>query len=191
MERLVGDLLDSTAIESGILRLQRHWCDIGLVVEAARVCVTDHESIRVHVGRGLEPVWADHDRLEQVLVNLFENAVSHGSSAGGVDVNVRRNDASGAAEIRVRDHGQGIEEQLLDRIFEPRFRAATDVSGAGLGLSIARGIVVAHGGTLVAAPVDQGALFVVALPLEPPDGASESPLDAAWTVLDEPEGPDG
>jgi signal transduction histidine kinase/ABC-type branched-subunit amino acid transport system ATPase component len=187
MERLVGDLLDSTAIESGILGLQRHWCDVSLVVEAARGCVAANESIRVRRESDLDPVWADHDRLEQVLVNLFENALSHGSSTRGVDVTLRRGDAPGILEIHVRDQGPGIPPALRHRIFEPRFRATTDVAGAGLGLSIARGIVEAHGGTLTEMPVSRGALFVVSLPSEPPADTPESPADASWNVVDQPE----
>ena len=78
--RLVDDLLDFSAIESGIMRLQRDWCDIRLVVEAAshacRVAVAATVSVLVCDPR-LPAVWADHDRLEQVLVNLLNNAYRH------------------------------------------------------------------------------------------------------------------
>jgi signal transduction histidine kinase/ABC-type multidrug transport system ATPase subunit len=189
LERLVGDLLDSSAIESGVLRLQRHWCDLALVVEAARGLVSDGVGIRVRTTGELEPVWADHDRLEQVFVNLLENAVAHGASRHGVDVQLRRGRAPGTVEVEVADHGPGIPAALADRIFEPRVRAAGDVAGAGLGLSIARGIVVAHGGTLVAAPARRGARFVVTLPCEPVD-APDAPPDAAWTLVDAYKEPD-
>ena len=89
MERLVGDLLDSTAIESGVLRLQRDWCDLALVVGAAANCLSSEAVVRVRVTEVVEPVWADHDRLEQVFVNLLENAASHGASPRGTDVTVR------------------------------------------------------------------------------------------------------
>ncbi|HEY7073398.1 MAG TPA: ATP-binding cassette domain-containing protein [Acidimicrobiales bacterium] len=189
LERLVGDLLDSSAIESGVLRLQRHWCDLALVVEAARGLVSDGVGIRVRTAGELEPVWADHDRLEQVFVNLLENAVAHGASRHGVDVRLRRGRTPGTVEVEVADHGPGIPAALADRIFEPRVRAAADVAGAGLGLSIARGIVVAHGGTLVAAPARRGARFVVTLPCEPVD-APDAPPDAAWTLVDAGKEPD-
>jgi signal transduction histidine kinase/ABC-type multidrug transport system ATPase subunit len=189
LERLVGDLLDSSAIESGVLRLQRHWCDLPLVVEAARRLVSGGDAIRVRTAGELEPVWGDHDRLEQVFVNLLENAVAHGASRHGVDVRLRRGKASGTVEAEVADHGPGIPAAVADRIFEPRVRAAGDVAGAGLGLSIARGIVVAHGGTLVAAPSRRGARFVVTLPCEPVD-APDAPPDAAWTLVDPPKEPD-
>ena len=186
MERLVGDLLDSTAIESGVLRLQRDWCELPLVVGAAANCLSGKRSARIHLETGLEPVWADHDRLEQVFVNLLENAASHGASSRGTDVTVRSG-APGWAEVEIRDHGPGIPPGLAEKIFEPRVRGTTDVAGTGLGLPIARGIVEAHGGTLVAAPAQPGAAFLVSLPADPPPGSAAEPAGASWNVVEEPE----
>jgi K+-sensing histidine kinase KdpD len=177
--RLVGDLLDSTAIESGSLQLTPDWCDVRLVVEAATSCVHDGDSIRLHVEDDLEPVWADHDRLEQVIVNLLENAVTHGQSPGGIDVTVRRGPRT-TTEIEVRDHGHGITPAVMDRIFEPQVRGTSDVAGAGLGLSIAKGIVTAHGGSLEATSTGDGSTFVVTLPTEPKESAT-------WSVVTETE----
>ena len=182
--RLVGDLLDSSAIESGVLRLQRHWCDLLLVVEAAVRLVAGAATIRVHADADFEPVWGDHDRLEQVFVNLLENAAAHGASADGIDVTLRRGPEPGTVEVEVRDHGPGIPPSLAGRIFEPRVRGTSDGSGAGLGLPIAKGIVEAHGGTLVAEPVDGGASLVVTLPCEPDAGPANRPPDAGWNLLD-------
>jgi K+-sensing histidine kinase KdpD len=191
MERLVGDLLDSTAIESGVLRLQRDWCDLALVVSAAANCLTRGPAVRVRVAGDLEPVWADHDRLEQVFVNLLENAASHGASPRGTDVTVRAGGAPGWAEVEFTDYGAGIPAGLAEKIFEPRVRGTTEVAGTGLGLPIARGIIEAHGGTLVVAPADPGASFVVALPADPPpdarSGTAGEPSGASWSVVEEPE----
>jgi signal transduction histidine kinase/ABC-type branched-subunit amino acid transport system ATPase component len=191
MERLVGDLLDSTAIESGVLRLQRDWCDLALVVSAAANCLSRGPAVRVHAPGGVEPVWADHDRLEQVFVNLLENAASHGASLRGTDVTVRAGGAPGWAEVEITDYGAGIPAGLAEKIFEPRVRGTTEVAGTGLGLPIARGIVEAHGGTLVVAPADPGASFVVALPADPPPeprpGTAGEPSGASWSVVEEPE----
>ena len=184
MERLVGDLLDSSAIESGVMRLQRHWCDLRLVLEAAVDCMPEDAAILVEVDEQLEPVWADHDRLEQVFVNLLENAVTHGSSEDRIDVGLRRGADADTVEVEVRDRGPGIPPQLAGRIFEPRVRGATDAPGAGLGLSIAKGIVEAHGGTLRTVPVERGASFVVSLPSDPPIDALDGPEDASWTLVD-------
>jgi signal transduction histidine kinase/ABC-type multidrug transport system ATPase subunit len=189
LERLVGDLLDSSAIESGVLRLQRHWCDLALVIETARRLVAGDSTIQVRTEGDVEPVWGDHDRLEQVFVNLLENAVAHGASRHGVGVTLRRGRAAGTVEVEVADHGPGIPAALAARIFEPRVRGGGDVAGAGLGLPIARGIVVAHGGTLVAAPARRGASFVVTLPCEPSD-AADAPPDAAWNLANAATEPD-
>jgi signal transduction histidine kinase/ABC-type branched-subunit amino acid transport system ATPase component len=191
MERLVGDLLDSTAIESGVLRLQRDWCDLALVVSAAANCLSRGPAVRVRAAGGVEPVWADHDRLEQVFVNLLENAASHGASPRGTDVSVRAGGAPGWAEVEITDYGAGIPAGLAEKIFEPRVRGTTEVAGTGLGLPIARGIIEAHGGTLVVAPADPGASFVVALPADPPpdprSATAGEPSGASWNVVEEPE----
>jgi signal transduction histidine kinase len=191
MERLVGDLLDSTAIESGVLRLQRDWCDLALVVSAAANCLSRGPAVRVRAAGGVEPVWADHDRLEQVFVNLLENAASHGASPRGTDVTVRAGGAPGWAEVEITDYGAGIPAGLVEKIFEPRVRGTTEVAGTGLGLPIARGIIEAHGGTLVVAPADPGASFVVALPADPPpdprSATAGEPSGASWNVVEEPE----
>jgi signal transduction histidine kinase len=186
MERLVGDLLDSTAIESGVLRLQRDWCDLPLVVGAA-AHLSRQPAPRIHIADGLEPVWADHDRLEQVFVNLLENAASHGASPRGTDVNIRSSGTPGWVEIEIADYGPGIPPGLAEKIFEPRVRGTTDVAGTGLGLPIARGIVEAHGGTLVVVPANPGASFVISLPADPPPGSADESTGASWSVVEEPE----
>jgi signal transduction histidine kinase/ABC-type multidrug transport system ATPase subunit len=188
--RLVGDLLDSTAIESGVLRLQRHWCDLRLVVEAAVRLVANGSTIRLHADADLEPMWGDHDRLEQVFVNLLENAVAHGGSPDGIDVTLRRGASRGTVEAEVADQGPGIPPRLVGRIFEPRVRGRADGAGAGLGLPIAKGIVEAHGGSLEAVPADRGARFVVTLPCEPPTDSSDARLDASWALVEAARGPD-
>ena len=74
--RLVGDLLDFSAIESGLLRLQPDWCDLDLVLEAAVSCLPPgpSQAVTIECPPSIGPVWADHDRLEQVFVNLLDNA---------------------------------------------------------------------------------------------------------------------
>jgi ABC-type branched-subunit amino acid transport system ATPase component/signal transduction histidine kinase len=186
MERLVGDLLDSSAIESGILRLQGHWCDLRLVLEAAVDCMPETAGIHLTVQDRLEPIWGDHDRLEQVFVNLLENASTHGFSDQGVSATMRRGRIRGTVEVEVRDHGPGIPSDAMGRIFQPRFRGPTDVAGAGLGLSIAKGIVEAHGGVLATVPADPGASFVVSLPVDPPPDDLDGPIDASWNLVDRP-----
>jgi signal transduction histidine kinase/ABC-type branched-subunit amino acid transport system ATPase component len=167
MGRLVADLLDSSAIEAGVLRLQPHWCDLGLVLEAAVGCVpTRGAVVSVDCDPALGPVWGDHDRLEQVFVNLVGNAVHHG--AAPVLVSARRGRDAGTVDVLVVDHGPGVPHELVERAFEPHIRGDTAASGAGLGLPIARGIVEAHRGTIAIAPSRAGTIVRVTLPVDPP-----------------------
>jgi signal transduction histidine kinase/ABC-type multidrug transport system ATPase subunit len=174
--RLVDDLLDFSAIESGIMRLQRDWCDIRLVIEAAIACLPQEHaaSIALTCDAALPAVWADHDRMEQVFVNLLNNAVGHNPPGTKVRVTA----AIGAeVVISVIDDGLGMPPELITAPFEPARRPSPSAGhgsgpgggkrpGAGLGLSIAKGIVQAHGGRLEFAGLPKGTCFSVYLPTE-------------------------
>jgi signal transduction histidine kinase/ABC-type branched-subunit amino acid transport system ATPase component len=179
MGRLVADLLDSSAIEAGVLRLQPHWCDLGLVLEAAVGCVpTSGTVVSVDCDPALGPVWGDHDRLEQVFVNLVGNAVHHG--AAPVLVSARPGRDAGTVDVLVVDHGPGVPHELVERAFEPHVRGDGPASGAGLGLPIARGIVEAHRGTIAIAPSRAGTIVRVTLPVDPPvDPSVDAPVHPA------------
>ena len=182
--RLVNDLLDFSTIESGILRLNSDWCDIPLVLDAA-VAVLPREAseqVRIVEAAGLPTIWADHDRLEQVFVNLIGNALGHNPPGTKVTVTVAA-DAKGTVNVRVADDGEGLPPELSRAVTEaagqrdPRWHdvlAAGTIgpqrraSGAGLGLSIASGIVAAHGGRLELEPAERGTCFLVTLPVERP-----------------------
>ncbi|SEF18419.1 GAF domain-containing protein [Jiangella alba] len=168
MERLVGDLLDSSAIESGLLRLRPDWTDVRLVLEAARSCVPHPGRVKIGVAAGLPPIWADHDRLEQVFVNLLENAVRHGGPDGAVRVAAAAVDGGASVEVLVSDDGPGIPADVAERIFEPRVRGEGS-TGAGLGLAIVRGIAEAHGGRVELTTGPESG-FRVTLPVEPAEG---------------------
>lgn len=170
MERLVTDLLDSSAIETGLLRLRPDWTDLGLVLEAARACVKHPDRIQLAVAAGLEPVWADHDRLEQVFVNLMDNAVRHGGEHVAVMAEVRDPDT---VVVTVTDDGPGVPAELIPTVFDARVHTATS-DGAGLGLAIARGIAEAHGGSCELL-LGEHTTFAVVLPIEP----AEPPSDVA------------
>jgi signal transduction histidine kinase len=167
--RLVDDLLDFSAIESGIMRLQRDWCDIRLVLEAAIGCLPQENAAAVSLAcdDSLPVVWADHDRMEQVFVNLLNNAFGHNPPGTRVQVTVTSQRSE--VVITVLDDGKGMPPELAAAPFEParRPRASAGTGGAGLGLSIAKGIVQAHGGRIELAPAtDKGTCFSVHLPVE-------------------------
>jgi signal transduction histidine kinase/ABC-type multidrug transport system ATPase subunit len=174
--RLVDDLLDFSAIESGVMRLQRDWCDIPLVVEAAVSCLPADQSAHVSVtcDPDLPAVWADHDRLEQVFVNLLNNAFQHNPPGTHVWVSAldeaRSRPFTGGhgteVQISVIDDGAGFPPVLAGAPFDSARRHRTRAAGAGLGLSIARGIVEAHGGQIELAQAPAGTAFRIRLPVE-------------------------
>jgi signal transduction histidine kinase len=187
--RLVDDLLDFSAIESGIMRLQRDWCDIPLVLEAATACLppADAAAVSVDSQPGLPAVWADHDRMEQVFVNLLNNAVRHNPPGTKVRVTAVATAASlvpahpsqgrapheGAppAElvISVVDDGTGMPGELAASAFSVAPQRRAHSAGAGVGLSIAKAIVEAHGGSIELRRLDRGTCFRICLPVEASD----------------------
>ena len=174
--RLVGDLLDFSAIESGILRLHHDWCDIALVLEAAIACLPQPGAsmIEVTCHPALPTVWADHDRLEQVFVNLLDNAIRHNPPGTRVSVTAEPG-RGGEVVIGVSDDGSGLPPDLATAPFEPKRRGHSASAGAGLGLSIAHGIVVAHGGQIRPRRPAEGTSFEIRLPVEAPGRASGPP----------------
>jgi signal transduction histidine kinase len=164
--RLVDDLLDFSAIESGILRLQRDWCDLPLVLDAAIACLQPDLSppVKTSCPAGLPVIWADHDRLEQVFVNLLANAVGH--NPVGTNVLVSAVARTEHVEVTVTDDGGGLSAEMAKAPFEPARRRRGPTAGAGLGLSIAKGIVAAHGGRIELVPRARGTSFRISLPIE-------------------------
>jgi signal transduction histidine kinase/ABC-type branched-subunit amino acid transport system ATPase component len=166
--RLVDDLLDFSAIESSTLRLAQDWCDLTLVLDAAIACLppAGAERVEVNCDAGLPVIWADHDRLEQVFVNLLENAFRHNGEGVRVRIDAR---AGGSEEIlvSVADDGDGGAEEIASVLSGLRSRRSA-TAGAGLGLTIARGIVEAHGGHIVLEAAPRGTSFGIRLPIEQP-----------------------
>jgi signal transduction histidine kinase len=150
MNRLIANLLDITRMESGPLRLDRERMYIGEVIDDALELVESTvrtRRIRLEhvVAKDLPPIWGDRDRLAQALSNLLGNAVKFTPDGGRIRVTVEGNGAM--VTTSVTDSGSGIPPDKLPHIFD-RFWQATngDRRGLGLGLSIVKGIIEAHGG---------------------------------------------
>jgi signal transduction histidine kinase len=172
--QLIDDLLDVSRIITGKLSLDVRPVELATIVEAAIDSMrpaADAKNIRfeVAVADGGCQVTGDANRLQQVVWNLFSNAVKFTPEGGRVEVRLAR--AGTNAQITIRDTGAGIEPHFLPIIFD-RFRQADGSTtrkhgGLGLGLSIVRHLVELHGGTISVHSdgADQGSTFTVSLPL--------------------------
>lgn len=174
--RLVTELLDISRLETGRLVLRRQLVDLpalaGSVVEKVAMGVDDLDCT-VSFGAGVPRVFADPDKVEQVLTNLVENAAKYGSPIG---MQVVGEESGGVVSIAVRDAGEGIPAEDLPRVFTKFFRRDHGrPNGTGLGLWISRGLVEAHGGELTAtSEVGHGSTFRFTLPVEPIDRSADA-----------------
>ncbi len=170
--RLVTELLDISRLESGRLVLRRQMIDLpGLVngvLEKVRMMEAEL-SAKVEFPENFPRVYADPDKIEQVLTNLVENAAKY---ADPHSMEVLGAVEDGQVKVAVADRGDGIPDSDLPRVFTKFFRRAeTRPTGSGLGLWISRGLVEAHGGRLVVeSEVGRGSVFTFTLPIEPPEG---------------------
>jgi K+-sensing histidine kinase KdpD len=168
LNRLVQNLLDMTRLESGALRVRKQWQPLEEVVGAAlnhAEHVLGERDVTTALPSELSLVPLDSVLIEQVLVNLIENAAKYSPRGTPIHVGARR--VEGGVELEVADRGPGVPEEQAERIFEKFHRGRTDQGGAGLGLTICRGIVVAHGGRIWSAPREGGgASFRFLLPVE-------------------------
>ncbi len=169
-DRLIGDLLDVSRIDSGSLEVKHSPLDASqLLIETAE----DHRPIAQEKGVALTSEWigakttisGDRDRISQLFSNLIGNALKF--TPGDGVVAVTGTSGSDMATFSVADSGPGIPSEHLPHLFDRFWQANRATrSGAGLGLSIAKGIAEAHGGTLVAeSVVGQGARFTFTIPV--------------------------
>lgn len=168
LERLVRNLLDMTRLEWEALEVKREWVPLEEIVGSALARVETQlgtRPIRTDLGSDLPLVPVDPVLLEQVLVNLLENAAKYTPRDSPVEISARTSD--GALVLEIADRGPGLPAGSESRVFEKFVRERrAGVPGVGLGLAICRGIVLAHGGTLAAENrPGGGALFRMNLPL--------------------------
>ncbi len=152
LEHLVEDLRTLALVEAGNLSLARERVDLPALVEETALAFSSAAQaagivLQVEATDAIPAVEADPARIRGVLANLLTNALRHTPAGGSITVHVGRRE--GAAVIEVSDTGQGIPEELLPHVFE-RFAKGPGSAGSGLGLTIARDLVLAHGGTIEA-----------------------------------------
>ena len=161
LNRYVGDLLDMTRLEGGALVTRKDWTDVRDVLRAALERVERRRGERrldIDFPRELTMVKADPGLLEQVLVNILENAIAY--SPDGSTIEAAAYEDRGNVVISIEDEGRGIPTAELESVFEKfrRMEESTDRGkGAGLGLAIAKGFIEAMGGRIAAAsPIHDG-----------------------------------
>ena len=181
LNRLVSNLLDMTRLESGSLQLKREWYSMEEIVGAALARGGDRlgpRRVLVEVPEDLPLVPVDPILIEQLLVNLLENAAKYTPATATVRLAARA--AASAVEVVVEDDGPGLPSGQEEKVFEKFYRPTPGGEGFGLGLAICRAIVEAHGGAIAAEGVQpHGARFRVRLPIvgAPPPVEREGTTD--------------
>ena len=202
LTQMVSDLSEVSRVISGTIRMDLEPVElrqaIAHALQAVSPLVEQHRH-SVSVTPCFEPVWvqADPTRLEEVLVNLLNNAAKYTPDGGRIGVSCEHHREGGRthAIVRVRDNGVGIEESLLPRIFDLFTQAdrslARSSGGLGIGLSLAQRLVALHGGTIWAHShgPGMGSEFTIELPMIPAPVAD--PASEAQTPIDEARRPEG
>jgi two-component system sensor histidine kinase KdpD len=172
LNRVVDNLLDMNRVESGVIRPKREWCDVRELLQSAidieRESI-DGRDIRLDVPEKIPLAFVDHTLVEQAVAKLVANAGSHTPRRLPIEIDAEY--TNDRLLISVSDRGPGIPTEATERLFE-KFYHGDDrkTGGLGLGLSIARGFIEAHGGKLTAENRDGGgARFIITLPVRVTD----------------------
>ncbi len=171
MARLVSNLLDMVRVETGALAVQKAWQPLEEALGVALLRLDEPLSshpVDVRLPPELPLVPIDELLIEQVFINLLENAAKY--TPPGTPITISARHADGAVVVEVADQGPGIASGTEEAVFRKFYRAGQgNEGGAGLGLTICRGIVTAHGGRIwVDHPSGQGAVFRFTIPLQGP-----------------------
>jgi two-component system, OmpR family, sensor histidine kinase KdpD len=190
LNRLVANLLDMTRLQAGALIVRKQWQPVEEVIGAALGRLSRHlttHPVTTDIAADLPFVPLDDLLIQQVLVNLLENAVRY--TPPGTPIEISAHKEANAVVIEVADRGPGLPPESLDRLFEKFYQAVAlkNRTGAGLGLAICRGIVQLHGGTIEASNrPDGGAVFRFTLPIvgEPPEMPKQEANDENAVITD-------
>jgi two-component system sensor histidine kinase KdpD len=157
----VGNLLDMSRLEAGMLKPRCEWHILDELVEGAirRVEVLlARRPLHVRLAQALPPIYVDGVQIQQVLVNLLDNAIKFSPSESPIQITASL--VTETLEVRVSNTGDGIPSDELNRIFDRFYRAkpgrSSGAPGTGLGLAICKGIVEAHGGHIMAQSIPGG-----------------------------------
>ncbi|GAA1809815.1 ATP-binding protein [Nocardioides hankookensis] len=153
LSRLIAELLDVARIDTGRLQLYPRPSDAGVLVRRVveSVAAGTSRPIELDIGESLPEITVDPDKFTQVVTNLVENAVRHGSGAVRVSVTAEEP----GVRVRVEDEGEGISPEMRRRVFT-KFWTGGGRGGSGLGLYLVNGLVKAHGGTVAIGDAEGG-----------------------------------
>ncbi|MDR3516103.1 MAG: sensor histidine kinase KdpD [Azospirillaceae bacterium] len=184
LNRFIGNLLDMTRLESGAIHAKREAFDVedvvGTALERCRQILAGHK-VKVAIPRNLPLVVGDFLLIEQILVNLLDNAGKY--APAGTTIRVEAVANNGSVSIAVADEGPGIPAEATDLIFNKFYRVTArdrQVAGTGLGLAVCRGFAEAMGGTVIAANRHDrlGALLTLTLPASTAATLTDEVLEA-------------
>ena len=161
LSQITDEILLATQLDRGTITIQAEPVDVGAVVRSTLEAMAPDVPVEVDVSTVIGKASGAADRIQQVLVNLVDNALKYG--APPIRVGVDGDDAS--VRLTVSDSGPGIPAQLLPRIWDPFFTTKPVGQGTGLGLAVCHSIIERHGGTIrVASQPGAGATFSIELP---------------------------
>ena len=151
MNRFISNLLDMARLESGMLRLNKEWCDLQDILGVAINRLGDtltRRPLDINIQEGLPLIQADGILIEQILINLLDNALKYSEAASKIMISIRQHGKQ--LEVVVANRGHGIPEADLSKVFDKFYRLSSplQVSGTGLGLAICQGFIEAHGGDI-------------------------------------------
>lgn len=163
LNRLVGNLLEMTRLEAGVLKIKSEPCDMQDLIGAAVGQMESRlagRSVRIDIPEPFPPVALDFVLIVHVISNLIDNALKYSPESSSIEVLAQIIDSE--AQICVLDRGIGIPENDLERVFDKFYRVQrpNQVTGTGLGLAICKGIVEAHGGRIWAANREGGGTII-------------------------------
>ena len=173
LNKRIDELLDLARSEIGMLRLNPQPVDAmqllqGIVSDVTPVALSNEQSLSLELPSSLPVVWADEDRLRQVVHNLINNAFKFTPAGGKITLRAKEDGAN--LIVEVQDTGRGISEEEQQRLFQPYHRLVSDrerLSGLGLGLALSKKLVELHGGQIwVKSRKGKGSTFGFSVPLE-------------------------
>jgi len=169
LNRLVGNLLNMSRLESGLLQPKLDWCDVSELVHTVINRLKPEMSkypVDIKIPEDIPLIKIDFGLMEQALYNILHNIPVH--TPPGTKVSIQAECKRNILELIISDDGPGFKEEDMEMIFEKFYRTSTSgTGGLGLGLSISRGFINAHNGTIVVTNrKSHGAVFTIRIPVE-------------------------